>query len=79
MSEEPLILTVKQDGATFLASVELQPEELEDKIGAILEGRPDKEIYLRADAEAPYGVVVQAMAAARRGGATAIGIVTEPE
>ena len=49
------------------------------KMAAILEGRPDKEVYLRADKEAPYGAVVKVMAAARAGGAKSLGIVTEPE
>ena len=39
----------------------------------------DDVVFLRADEAAPYGVVVQAMAAARRAGATRLGIVTEEE
>jgi biopolymer transport protein ExbD len=34
---------------------------------------------LRADKNAPYGVVVRAMAAARRAGSTRLAIVTEAE
>jgi biopolymer transport protein TolR len=73
------MLTVKKDGSVFLANVEVPIDTLEDKMVAILEGRPDKEVYLRADKEAPYGAVVKAMAAARAGGAKSLGIVTEPE
>jgi biopolymer transport protein TolR len=79
MQDEPLILTVKKDGKVFLANVEVPADELEAKLVAILEGRPDKEVFLRADKEVAYGVVVKAMAAARAGGAKALGIVTEPE
>ena len=79
MDEEPLILTVKKDGSTFLASTAVPMEELGDKLEAIFEGRPEKELYLRADEEVPYGVVVKAMAAARAAGASKLGIVTEPE
>jgi len=37
---------------------------LQRKLQAIFEGSDDKEVYLRADKEAPYGAVVKAMAAA---------------
>ena len=79
LSEEPLILMVTKDGKTHLAGVEIPFEGLEAKLAAIFEGRPDKEIYLRADRDAPYGLVVRAMAAARAAGARRLGIVTEPE
>ena len=78
-NDEPLMLTVKKDGTVFLANVQVPAADLEAKLAAILEGRPEKEVYLRADKEAPYGAVVKAMAAARVGGAKSLGIVTEPE
>jgi len=79
MQDEPLILTVKKDGAIHLANVEVAYDDLEPKLTAIFEGRDRKEIFLRADQAAPYGEVVRAMAAARRAGAESLGIVTEPE
>ena len=79
MRDEPLILTVKKDGSYHLANQQIALEELQAKLGAIFEGLAEKEIFLRADKEAPYGVVVKAMAAARAAGAKTLGIVTEPE
>jgi biopolymer transport protein TolR len=79
LSDEPLILTVQRDGRTFLAREEVAAGALEEKLAAVFAARGDKELYLRADREAPYGLVVQAMAAARSAGATKLGIVTEPE
>jgi len=79
MQDEPLVLTVTKEGSYRLASVEVPREELQEKITAIFEGREDKEIFLRADEAAPYGVVVKAMEAARKAGAKSLGIVTEPE
>jgi biopolymer transport protein TolR len=79
LSDEPLILTVQRDGRTFLAREEIALDGLEEKLGAVFAARGDKELYLRADREAPYGLVVKAMAAARGAGATKLGIVTEPE
>jgi biopolymer transport protein TolR len=79
LSEEPLILTVQKGGKTFLGSQEVPSDQLLAKLQAIFEARGDKELYLRADREAPYGLVVKAMATAREAGATKLGIVTEPE
>jgi biopolymer transport protein TolR len=79
MRDEPLILTVKRDGKTFLAQQEIAPDALEAKIRAILEASDREELYLRADKEAPYGFVAKAMGAARRAGAKTLGIVTDPE
>ena len=79
MQDEPLILTVKKDGTYFISRVEVPADELDSKLEAIFEGRDSKEIYLRADKEAPYGTVVKALAAARKAGASKLGMVTEPE
>jgi biopolymer transport protein TolR len=79
MREEPLILSVKKDGSYHLARQAVPLAELEPKLRAIFEGADEKEIYLRADKDAPYGTVVKAMAAARLAGAKTVGIVTEPE
>ncbi|MEE9606206.1 MAG: protein TolR [Myxococcota bacterium] len=79
MRDEPLVLTVKKDGTYYLARKQIPLEELSEKLQAIFEGRDTKEIFLRADKQAPYGMVVKALAAAREAGATKLGMVTEPE
>ena len=76
---EPLILTVKKDGKYYLARKEIPVAELRPKLEAIFEGRDTKEIFLRADRDAAYKLVVAALAAAREAGATKLGMVTEPE
>jgi len=79
MPAAPLVLTVTKEGQYSLARKIVPAEELEAKLEAVFEARDSKEVFLRADEAAPYGVVVQAMAAARRAGSTRIGIVTEDE
>jgi len=76
---EPLILTVRKGGQVYLNRTEVPISELQAKLEAIFEGQEEKEIFLRADAAAPYGKVAQAMAAAREAGAKRLGMVTEPE
>ena len=79
MQEEPLILTIQKEGKYYLGRSEVPLPELQTKLEAIFEGRDNKEIFLRADSEAPYGVVVKGLAAAREAGASKLGMVTEPE
>ncbi len=79
LHNEPLILSVKADGAVFVSRKEIAMADLPGKLKAIFEGRDDKEIFLRADRKASYGVVVKALAAARLAGASKLGMVTEPE
>jgi biopolymer transport protein TolR len=54
-------------------------DELTEKMTAILDGLDRKEIFLRADQAAQYGIVAKALASARKAGATKLGMVTEPE
>jgi biopolymer transport protein TolR len=79
MPSAPLVLTVTKDGKYSLARKLIPAEELQKKLEAVFDVRGSKEVFLRADEAAPYGVVVKAMAAARRAGATRLGIVTEEE
>jgi biopolymer transport protein TolR len=79
VKQEPLILTVKKDGKFYIGRKEIPVVVLRQKLEAIFEGRDSKEIFLRADEDAPYGLVVKALAAAREAGAKQLGMVTEPE
>ena len=79
VKDEPLILTVKKDGKYYVGRKEIPVVVLRQKLEAIFEGRDSKEICLRADKDAPYGVVVKALAAAREAGAKQLGMITEPE
>jgi biopolymer transport protein TolR len=79
VSDAPLILTVDKEGQYFLGRKLVAPEELEKRLKAVFEARGTEELFLRADKDAPYGVVVKAMGAARRAGSTKLGIVTEAE
>jgi biopolymer transport protein TolR len=79
LQDDPLILSVKKTGKVFLGKTEVPMDQLQTKLAAIFEGRDSKELFLRADRDAPYGLVAKAMAAAREAGAAKLGMVTEPE
>ena len=79
VKDDPLVLTVQKDGKYFLARKEVPLSELVPKLEAVFDARGSSEIFLRADRDTPYGVVVKAMSAAREAGSTQMGVVTEPE
>jgi biopolymer transport protein TolR len=79
VKSDPLILSVKKDGKYYLGRKEVQLAELTAKLEAVFDARDSKAVFLRADRDTPYGVVVKAMAAVREAGSTQLGIVTEPE
>jgi biopolymer transport protein TolR len=76
---EPLILSVQADGTYFVGRKEVPLAELVTRLEAVFDARGSYDVYLRADKQAEYGVVVQAMAAAREAGSKHLGIVTEQE
>jgi biopolymer transport protein TolR len=79
VKDEPLILSVQKDGKVYVGRREIAQADLREKLAAIFEGRDSRELFLRADKDAPYGTVVKVLAAAREAGATKLGMVTEPE
>jgi biopolymer transport protein TolR len=76
--DEQLVVVVTRDGKVQLNDNPLKVEELQKKLIAILQVRPDREVYLRADKNVPYGKVVEVMAAVRNAGVRRLGMVTEP-
>ena len=75
--EERLVVTVKKDGGIFVQRAQVELDELETKLNAILETRANKEVFLRADEKVAYGIVAKTLASLRRAGASRIGMVTE--
>jgi biopolymer transport protein TolR len=53
-------------------------DNLKEKLEKILDGRVDREVYLRADEEVPYGMVVRVMSAIKGAGVENLGMVTMP-
>ena len=54
-------------------------QSLPAELQKIFASRADKTVYLRADQDVPYGLVVEAMAIAKQAGADRLSIITQPE
>ena len=77
-SDKKLVLSVNLDKRVFIGEAEVQLSELEEKLKTNVKAQADKELYLHADRELPYGIVVEVMAAAQRAGITNVGMITDP-
>jgi biopolymer transport protein TolR len=78
VAEEKLVLTVNHAKQVFINRKHIPLSELGIKLGSIMAARADREIYLRADKDVPYGFVVQVMAEVRKSGVDKLGMITEP-
>jgi biopolymer transport protein TolR len=76
--QEQLIVSLNQKGEIFLNDYQVQLTELREKLDLIIKGQSDREVYLRADKEIPYGVVVRVMSEIKDAGVEKLGMVTEP-
>jgi biopolymer transport protein TolR len=77
-SEEHLVVVVTRDGKVQLNDTSIKIDELGRKLSTIVSVKPDRQVYLRADKNVPYGKVVEVMAAVRMAGVRKLGMVTEP-
>ncbi|MFZ5428215.1 MAG: protein TolR [Thermodesulfobacteriota bacterium] len=75
---ENLVLTIKKDGSFHLDQYQVTLDELPGHIKRLVTDQ-NKMLFIRADKEVPYGVVVQAMGAIKGAGVDKVGMVAEPE
>lgn len=77
-SKEHLIITVNNKNQIFINDYQITLDFLQEKLRKILEGREHREVYLRADKNISYGVVVNIMSEIKAAGVEKLGMVTEP-
>ncbi|MDR2695683.1 MAG: ExbD/TolR family protein [Deltaproteobacteria bacterium] len=73
-----LVLTIRDNGSLFLDEVPVSPASLPAVLAAQGAGR-NKELFLRADKNVPYGVVMEVMGTLRAAGIGRLGMVTALE
>jgi biopolymer transport protein TolR len=77
-SDELLIVTIGKDGKVYLNDNEMSLAELGKKLAAIKKLQADKQVYLRADQDVRYGVVMGTIAQIKQAGIEKLGMVTRP-
>ena len=77
-TEDPLVVTIAKNERIYLNDNAITVEELSQRLRAIKKLKADKEVYLRADQEVRYGVVMRTIAAIKQAGIERLGMVTRP-
>jgi biopolymer transport protein TolR len=77
-TEEPLVVTIAKNGKVYLNDNVMSLEELGQKLRAIKKLQTDKQVYLRADQDVRYGVVIKTIAEIKQAGIERLGMVTRP-
>jgi biopolymer transport protein TolR len=76
--DEQIVLTMNKQGEIYLNQTLYKLDALRPKLHALSQAQPDRGIFLRADADVPYGVVVQVMDEVKKAGITKMGMITQP-
>ena len=76
--KEHLIITIDKEYQVHINDFQVTVESLGVKLAKILQGRSDRDVYLKADKNIPYGIVVQVMAEVKGAGVENLGMITEP-
>jgi biopolymer transport protein TolR len=78
VTEEKLVLTINGKQEIYLNEFKTTLPDLSTKLESIFKTRTDRELFMRADKEVPYGYVVQVMSEVRKAGIDKLGMITEP-
>src|SRR3954447_3573745 len=77
-TEDVLVVTVAKNGTIYLNDTAMNFDELGSKLRAIRNNQADKQVYVRADQDVRYGVVMRTIAELKQAGIERVGMVTRP-
>ena len=75
--EDALVVAVMRNGDVFFGNDKITPDALTGKVKDRLANRSDKRVYIRADARAKFGRVVEAVDNIRAAGVDQLGLLTD--
>ena len=77
IESKPITLTVRPDGALFLGEDEIEATMLLASVNAASAGNLEQRLYIRGDATADYGIIMDVMGTLSAAGYGHIGLITE--
>jgi len=77
-TEDQVVLTVNKQGNIYLDQTTYTLDTLRPKLQTLYQTRRNKDIFLRADADVPYGKVIQVMDEVKKAGILKLGMLTQP-
>lgn len=78
VDESKLLISITKELEVYIGEVKLPTDRLLEAIITNEKIRNEREVYLQADEDVPYGFVVKVMAALKEAGVEQLGLVTNP-
>ncbi len=75
--QDPLIISINREGLVYLEDTPVHQTRLVDHLGAVLESRGDKTVFIKGDREVPYGRIVEVIDLLQQGGIANVAMITE--
>jgi biopolymer transport protein TolR len=74
--EDALIVSITDDGTVYVGVNRISPAALAETVKGALSNRPERKLYIKADARTPYANVVTVIDAVRTSGVEALNLLT---
>jgi biopolymer transport protein TolR len=75
--DEPLVITIRDNGAIYLQETPVGDDALVPRLQAITENKPDTKIFIRGDKKIDYGRVMQVMGWIKTAGFAQVALVVD--
>ncbi len=75
--EDALLVAVMRDGSVYFGNDKLPVDQLTNKVKDRIANKTDKRVYIKADARAKFGAVVEVVDNVRAAGVDQLGLLTE--
>lgn len=75
--EERISIVIKKDRSIYMNETPITMPQMREKLEAISKLNPN--IFLKADKDVPYGLVVEVMGEIKEAGIEKLGMITEPK
>ncbi|MBT8356779.1 MAG: protein TolR [Deltaproteobacteria bacterium] len=78
LEKKPLVISINSDNKIFINDFNVTVEHLGEKLLKIIDGKTNREVFLKADKNISYGMVVRVMSEIKGAGIEKLGMVTLP-
>ncbi len=75
--EDPIVLSISRDGLFYINETPVARGLLRDRLRAILRGRAERAVLLKADRGLSYGTVIETLDLLNRMGVESLGMITD--
>ena len=76
-TQDQTVVAIAADKRVFLNSVQVRDTDLAQRVQEVLEDKKEKIVLIKADTDAPYAAVMDAMDQLRQAGVEDMGLITD--